>query len=192
MEIVFIRHGQGEHTLNVPKGLHTSDPLLTEEGMNQATVLKEKLSLTEKDVIVASPTQRTLHTASILGQEVQLGKLVSPLVGPRMFPQLPEGKTLPCDEILSKEEIVDRFPDFDIHESLHDDLWKFGINTMPTKKFKVLAEELLEVCEKININNKIHIVSHDGTITSLREVITGRTLTREDFPKETGWLSVNC
>ncbi|SIS64524.1 histidine phosphatase family protein [Salimicrobium flavidum] len=191
MEIVFIRHGQGEHTLNVPKSLYISDPSLTEEGINQAEALKEELSLTDKDVILASPTLRTLHTASILCEEVQVKKLVSPLVAPRMFPQLPEGKTLPCDEILSKEEIADRFPDFHLHEGLHDDLWKFGINTMPTRKFKVMAEEFIKACEQINMNYKVHIVSHDGTITSLREVITGRTLTREDFPKETGWLSVN-
>ncbi|MBN8234052.1 histidine phosphatase family protein [Halobacillus kuroshimensis] len=190
MEIVFIRHGQGEHTLNVPKTLHISDPSLTNEGIIQATALKKELSLTGKDVILSSPTQRTLQTASILCEDIPVRKLVSPLVAPRMFPQLPEEKTLPCDEILSKEEAVGRFPDFYLHESLRGDLWELGINTMPPKKFKVLAEEFLKACEQLTINNRIHIVSHDGTITSIREVITGRTLTREDFPKETGWLSV--
>ena len=48
MELVFIRHGQGEHTLDLPKSLNTPDPSLTEEGIIQARTLKKHLPLSQR------------------------------------------------------------------------------------------------------------------------------------------------
>ncbi|WP_179866055.1 hypothetical protein [Bacillus wiedmannii] len=38
---------------------------------------------------------------------------------------------------------------------------------------------------------KIFIVSHDGTITAYREILTKQKLTIEDFLGETGWIRIN-
>jgi hypothetical protein len=108
-----------------------------------------------------------------------------------MFPQNPEWKTLPCDELLTKGKVKDEFPDFYIDEDLSIDLWTKGINTLPEQKFKTLAGRFLKWCKQQS-NKRIYIVSHDGTITSYRQFITGKKLTRDDFPKETGWFKIEC
>ncbi|NIK27354.1 hypothetical protein FHS45_000445 [Thalassobacillus devorans] len=38
----------------------------------------------------------------------------------------------------------------------------------------------------------MYVVSHEGSITSYNQFIIGEELTRNDFPKETGFLKVNC
>ncbi|WP_339195881.1 hypothetical protein MKY27_14020 [Solibacillus sp. FSL R5-0449] len=42
MELVFIRHGEGEHTLDIPNSLHIENPSLTAKGIEQAKLLKIK------------------------------------------------------------------------------------------------------------------------------------------------------
>ncbi|SEQ94505.1 Broad specificity phosphatase PhoE [Virgibacillus subterraneus] len=191
MELVFIRHGQGEHTLDLPESLHTSDPALTDEGIIQAKTLKRQFPLSQSDVIIISPIRRTLQTAQIWSEGIKCQKIVSPLVSPRMFPQKTEGQTLPCDEILTKGVIKDHFTDFHLEEELSNEWWSKGINKLPEREFKIIAEFFLKWCRHFG-NKRIYIVSHDGTITSYRQLITGVELTRNDFPKETGFLKVNC
>ncbi|SET35201.1 Broad specificity phosphatase PhoE [Salinibacillus kushneri] len=190
MEFVFIRHGQGEHVLNLPKSLHTSDPALTEEGIIQAKKLKKQFPLLQTDVIVSSPMRRTLQTVQIWSEGIKCQKIVSPLVSPRMFPQNPEWQTLPCDEILTKQKVKDDFTDIYLEEEQSNEWWLKGINTLTDKEFKGIAEGFLKWCKQMG-NKRIYIVSHDGTITSYKQFITGQDLTRNDFPKETGFLKVN-
>jgi broad specificity phosphatase PhoE len=190
MELVFVRHGQGEHTLDLPKSLHTSDPALTEEGVIQAKALRKQLPLSQSDMMIISPIRRTLQTAQIWSEGITCKKIVSPLVSPRMFPQKPEWNTLPCDEILPKELIKDDFTDFIFEDELSNQWWSEGINKLPEKEFKVIAESFLKWCKSIR-SKRIYIVSHDGTITSYRQLITGKELTRKDFPKETGFITAN-
>ncbi len=189
MELLFIRHGQGEHTLDVPDSLHTSDPSLTFEGINQAKELKRNFSLTHSDVLIISPVRRTLQTAQIWSEDSACKKIVSPLVSPRMFPQNPEWVTLPCDQILTKDKIREDYPDFHVEEERAGEWWEKGINTLPDTEFQILAKDFLEWCKSFG-NHRIYIVSHDGTITSYRQFITGRELSRKDFPKETWFLKV--
>ncbi|GGC77072.1 hypothetical protein GCM10007216_04460 [Thalassobacillus devorans] len=111
MELVFIRHRQGEHTLDLPKSIHTLYPALTEEGIIQSKSLKEQFPLSESDVIITSPTRRTIQTARIWSEGITCMKIVSPLISPRMFPQKSEWQTLPCDKTLSKEIIKEEFAD---------------------------------------------------------------------------------
>lgn len=65
MDLIFIRHGQGNHTLNPPVSLHIKDPSLTHKGIEQAKLLRNPLPLSKNDLIVVSPTRRTLQTAFI-------------------------------------------------------------------------------------------------------------------------------
>jgi broad specificity phosphatase PhoE len=88
MEIVFIRHGHGEHLLDYPNQLNALHPGLTAKGEDQVKRLRGRLTLAAGDLIIASPTKSTIQTARILTGSSRL--YVSPLVGPRMFPQNPE------------------------------------------------------------------------------------------------------
>ena len=192
MELIFIRHGQGEHTLFLPKSLNHPDPSLTQNGIEQAKMLRNQFPLSEDDVLLISPIRRTLQTALIWSEGVRCQRIVTPLVSPRIFPQKKEwSSTLPCDVILTKDKILNEFTDFHLVEDLSLELWKKGINTLPEKEFNSIAEMFLMRCRKLG-KEKIYIVSHDGTITSYRQYITGNKLSREDFPKETGWFTVHC
>ncbi|MGD6803865.1 histidine phosphatase family protein [Rossellomorea vietnamensis] len=191
MELIFIRHGQGEHTLNSPDSLQIQDPALTKEGVFQAQSLQSQINLNERDIVVISPVRRTLETASILTKDINCRRIVSPLVSPRMFPQNPEWKTLPCDRMLNPKLIREQFPRFTIQEGLSEELWTSGINTMPEQEFNLLAETFLKWCKSQGVEH-IYVVSHDGTINSYRQIMRGEKLTRKDFLKDAGWIKQTC
>ncbi|MGB8000669.1 MAG: histidine phosphatase family protein [Anaerobacillus sp.] len=191
MEFIFIRHGQGEHTVDLPESLQLRDPDLTQEGVSQAKSLQTQFPLTERDIVVISPLRRTLQTASIWSQDITCRKIVSPLVSPRMFPQNPEWSTLPCDQILKKEVIKQEYPTFTIEKGHPEELWTSGINTMSEQEFTKLAQCFLEWCRNQHAE-QIYVVSHDGTITSYRQFMSDENLKRKDFPKETGHVKQLC
>lgn len=186
MELIFIRHGEGEHTLHTPESLQLRDPHLTKRGISQAYNLPYQFPLTKDDVLIASPTRRTLQTASIWSENIDCHKLTTPLVSPRMFPQNQGFSDLPCDKILSRASIQKDFPMISLDESVPDELWRTGINRMAEETFQPFAHRFIDYCKSQN-RNRIFIVSHDGTITSYRQLISGQVLSRNDFPKETGW-----
>jgi broad specificity phosphatase PhoE len=191
VELIFIRHGQGEHTLNLPDSLQIQDPFLTKEGAYQAHSLQSQITLNERDIVVISPVRRTLETAKIITEHISCRKIVSPLVSPRMFPQNPEWKTLPCDRMLHTKLIKEQFPSFTIEEGFSEELWTSGINKMPEQEFSLLAERFLNWCKSQSVE-PIYIVSHDGTINSYRQFIKGEKLTRKDFLKDAGWIKQSC
>jgi len=190
MELIFIRHGQGEHTLNIPQSLHIDDPPLTSSGITQAKGLAEEFPLTEDDILIVSPLRRTLQTAELWSKGVECKKVATPLVSPRLFPQISKAKTLPCDQLLEKRKIQREFPNFYFDEGEpNNKLWANGINVLPEKEFREIAKNFINWCRQQD-KERIFVVSHDGTITSYREFITGRKLSRADFPNETGWFSI--
>ncbi|MEK4760009.1 histidine phosphatase family protein [Viridibacillus sp. FSL E2-0187] len=191
MELVFIRHGQGEHTLDLPKSLKIENPALTSTGKEQALLLRNQFPLTDEDVIIISPISRTLETVFIWSENNNCRKIVSPLVAPRIFPIHSSMNTLPCDKIIDLEIIEQDYPTFEIDSKASIELWSDGINTLTEHQFTNLAEKFIGDCKKLH-KEKIYIVSHDGTITSYRQMLSGQKLTRNDFPKETGWFSVKC
>lgn len=184
MELIFIRHGQGEHTVNLPESLHLSQPSLTIQGRIQANTLRSTLPLTSEDVLIVSPTLRTLQTALIWSENLECNKLVHPLVAPRIFPARLAAKTLPCDELLDPESLQTEFPTFVPAANIASSLWSTGINILAEDEFNLLAEEFIGFCRSLRCE-RIYIVTHDGTITSYRQKISGQQLTREDFLQET-------
>ncbi|SDM67717.1 histidine phosphatase family protein [Sediminibacillus halophilus] len=184
MELLFIRHGQGEHTLNPPESLHITDPGLTEAGILQAKSLRKQFPLSDTELVISSPLRRTLQTTQIWSEGTDCAKMVSPLVSPRMFPQNPEWQTLPCDSLLPREKVKEEFNEFSI-EDPSGEWWSKGINKSSQQAFTRIAERFLNRCKQTG-KKRIYIVSHDGTITAYRQYMTGRKLSRSDFPKETG------
>ncbi|PJO44721.1 histidine phosphatase family protein [Lysinibacillus xylanilyticus] len=190
MELIFIRHGQGEHTLAIPNSLQVKNPSLTALGISQAKLLRKKFTLTDEDIVFISPLKRTLETAQIWTLHVDCRKIVSPLVSPRIFPFRENGKTLPCDKIINLETIKKDYPNLEIHMNVLPDLWLGGINTMSDSDFNNIAQQFIANLKLLK-KDRIFIVSHDGTITSYRQLISGRTLSRSDFPDETGSFQIN-
>ncbi|HFJ9438129.1 MULTISPECIES: phosphoglycerate mutase family protein [Bacillus] len=185
MKLVFVRHGEGEHTKNLPGSLQVLHPSLTDEGRNQAKLLQYNVPLQETDILVASPAIRTLQTATIWSEKLACQKVVHPYVSPRIFPYREGAKTLPCDHIVDQGMIANLFPHFSIEKSTNKQLWTGGINTISENRFRQIVDEFLLWCYELGAE-RICIVSHDGTITAYRQYLQKIVLTRSDFLQETG------
>lgn len=185
MKLVFVRHGEGEHTKDLPSTLQVLHPSLTDEGRNQAKLLQCNVPLQETDILVASPTIRTLQTATIWSEKVSCQTIVHPYVSPRIFPYREGAKTLPCDHIVDQEMIANLFPHFLIEKSTNKQLWTGGINIISENSFQQIVDEFLLWCYELGAE-RICIVSHDGTITAYRQYLQKVVLTRSDFLQETG------
>lgn len=183
MKLIFIRHGEGEHTGNLPHSLQISHPSLTYKGENQARLLRDTLPLKGSDVLIVSPTIRTLQTAALWGEHVDCIKIVHPAVAPRIFPYKEDARTLPCDCILGQQDIQSLFPQFSLAEN--ESLWGDEINTISPCALQKVITDFMKWCYKKNAE-RVCVVSHDGTIAAYREHIKKETLTREDFLAETG------
>ncbi len=185
MKLVFVRHGEGEHTKDLPASLQVLHPPLTDEGRNQAGFIQYNVPLQETDILIASPTLRTLQTAAIWSEKVACQKIVHPYASPRIFPYREGAKTLPCDHIVDQGVITNLFPHFSIEKSTNKQLWTEGINTIPENRFQQIVDEFLLWCCQLGAE-RICIVSHDGTITAYRKYLQKVVLTRADFLQETG------
>ncbi|MCM3735554.1 phosphoglycerate mutase family protein [Bacillus cytotoxicus] len=185
MNLIFVRHGEGEHTNNLPDSLRMEHPSLTNKGREQALALREKLPLRESDILIASPAVRTLQTAALWSEQVTCRKLVHPYISPRIFPYREGARTLPCDNILSQKDVQQLFPQFLLAEEQNEELWRNGINTIAESIFSTVAHSFIEWCKTLE-TSRVVIVSHDGTITAYRQYVMKQVLTREDFLEETG------
>ncbi|WP_337034054.1 histidine phosphatase family protein [Paenibacillus illinoisensis] len=185
MDITFIRHGHGEHLIDYPKRLNELHPGLTERGKIQVTMLRKQMEIDPHDVILVSPTRRTIETALLLSAGEHL--TICPLIGPRMFPQNPEFTPFLCDQIYSKEELDTQFPGLSVIDCGLE-CWEEGINRMDGHQFEVLASGLLQWCREQDGN--IYIISHDGTITNYRILLGEKGLSRKDFLGEAGMHTI--
>ncbi|UOK65070.1 phosphoglycerate mutase family protein [Paenibacillus sp. CF095] len=185
MDITFIRHGHGEHLKDYPNQLNCLHPGLTELGKSQVIALREQVVFAPEDVILVSPTKRTIETAQLLIPNKNL-VFLSPLVGPRMFPQSPVVPFV-CDQTYSKEELSHQYTDLRMVE-LGLDCWEESINQMDARRFKILAEQLLEWCRQQSGNT--FIISHDGTISNYRMVLGEEGVTKSDFLGEAGQYTI--
>jgi broad specificity phosphatase PhoE len=186
MELIFIRHGHGEHLLDYPNRLNTLHPGLTDYGTYQVNQLRNQFEVIPDDLVIVSPTKRTIQTAQLLMQSNEF--FISPFVCPRMFPQSPEFSSLNCDRIYSREEIFDYFKDVTILDFGWID-WGEGINRIDQLNFESYGMQLLEWC--FPQEKRVIIISHDGTITNYRTLLGEKELTREDFLGETGIFKTN-
>ncbi|MCQ4088389.1 histidine phosphatase family protein [Saccharibacillus sp. JS10] len=186
MELIFIRHGHGEHLSNYPHRLHTLHPGLTQQGKDQVQELRQRIEIGPQDVILVSPMKRTIDTALKLTNEHRF--IVTPFVGPRMFPQNPEYTELLCDQIYTEQEVLASYSNIALLD-FDTECWKTGINKIPQAQFEVYATQLLNWIR--SRYEKAFIISHDGTITKYRTVLGETDLTRDDFLGEAGIYKIN-
>jgi broad specificity phosphatase PhoE len=190
LEIVFIRHGEGEHLLDLPRSLEMKHPRLTPRGRAQVEALRPSVEVTDDDLVLASPTPRTIETAEILcGGGFPL-KYVCPAVRPRMFPQGPNINPLLCDDIFEPDVLRREFPRYQLHPVEADsELW-LGINKISAARFAQAVTELLLWCKAVG-RPRVIVVSHDGTIHNFREFFGETNLTRASFLGPAGLHRVN-
>lgn len=183
MEIMFVRHAQGEHTINPPRSLQLDNAGLTEFGIRQSKELRERLPLTREDVVVISPTRRTIETALIWSEGSGCRPIVHQAVGPRMFPLLPPSKAWLCDRPLPVSRIEEQYGLQVVQDE--DIPWTDGINAVPDEAFEQAAGRFLNWCAAW-LPERITVMSHDGTITSYRKFLGEHEVSRQEFLGETG------
>ncbi|MYL18587.1 histidine phosphatase family protein [Halobacillus litoralis] len=188
MNMIVVRHAEARHTADPPESLQLRHPALTEKGRKQAEELHRRLPLKSGDLVCISPTVRTLETFHHWNQSEVAEGMVTPWAGPRIFPQRKGCETLPCDEILSMEEVSDS--SLQVDERCEAELWEHGINLMPDEVFFDQGRQFLTRCRKWR-KGRVFLLSHDGTITSYREILESRSLTRNDFLLDAGWVHVH-
>jgi hypothetical protein len=143
--------------------------------------IRDEIKINPDDLVLVSPTKRTIETATIMKNGMDF--IISPFVGPRMFPQNPELPFLACDHILSIAEITNLYGHTDILD-FNFDCWKVGINRIEQNVFEGYAKQLLDWIGEND--QKIFIISHGGTITNYRILLGEKGLTRKDFLGEAG------
>jgi broad specificity phosphatase PhoE len=180
LDLLFVRHGEGEHMLDLPRSLELLHPALTARGRAQVAALRGSLAITADDLFLVSPTRRTIESALILGAGSP--PHATPRVGPRIFPPPKPGAVpLPCDALLDPTAIRRDYPGVAfLSDNADDDArWSEGINTIPLDRFCALATALLTWCR--TRASRVVIVAHDGTIHSYRQLLGERQLTRASF-----------
>ena len=156
-------------------------PPLTDEGRNQAKLLQCNVPLQETDILIASPTIRTLQTATIWSAKVACQKL-SIHMYPHVFFLIEKERQHYHVMHSRSRRIKNYFRIFD-RESTNKQLWTEGINTISENSFQQIVEEFLLWCYELGAE-RICIVSHDGTITAYRKYLQKVVLTRADFCKK--------
>jgi broad specificity phosphatase PhoE len=141
----------------------------------------------EQDLFMVSPTVRTIETVQILTRDLLNPVInISPVVGPRMFPQNSEWNTSKCDETLVYESIEREYPGMVVLNKGDKSLWSEGINAIDERLFQDLGQVLIEWIRGQPIN-RAFIITHDGTINSYRQLLGESGLTRSDFLGEAGY-----
>ncbi len=150
--LYFVRHGQTE--LNVLKiyGGRIDTPL-TEEGIRQANVVKEKLKNVKFDVVYSSPLQRAYNTARIITDE-------DIIIDDRII-ERDNGE-------LEGQYIKDVPQDVDFSSPNEN---RFGLENVNNVKRRV-AEFITEVIEKHRDEN-ILVVAHAGCGLYFRAFLEG-------------------
>ncbi|MDF2961205.1 MAG: histidine phosphatase family protein [Paenibacillus sp.] len=190
MEIVFVRHGHGEHMVRIPDSYNVADPGLTELGKEEAVQLRMTLPLTEEDAVIASPTRRALQTAQLWCAGTNAARFIHPAIGPRQFPNRYDFTTMPCDTTLEPPRLTELFSDFLLPGDVPAYLWLQGINTVPDLLFEKWADQFLAWCKRLD-KKKVYMVSHDGTIASYMRHIQGGKLNRNVRSRQSGWIPLS-
>ena len=105
--MILVRHGQSHFNVHFAKTRVDPgivDPQLTEEGERQAREAGERLAACGIRRIVASPYWRTLHTAEIIAEILDLPVTIEP--------QVRERYSFVCDVGSHRSELMRRWPRF--------------------------------------------------------------------------------
>jgi len=106
--MIFVRHGQSHfnaayNVTQIDPGI--TDAGLTDDGVRQATAAGEALRTEDVRTVLASPYSRTLHTATLIAEQLGLAITVEPLVHERA--------AFSCDIGSPRSQLEPRWPNVD-------------------------------------------------------------------------------
>ncbi|MCZ8520658.1 MULTISPECIES: histidine phosphatase family protein [Paenibacillus] len=172
MDMVFVLHGESEHSLN-EEGRMMKDPRLTEAGRREAERLRLRFRLSAADAVLAGPTLRMLETAQLWTLGSECTRMAHPLVGPRQHPVCYDFRTHPCDLPLEQGRLRADFPDWEMPADLPEHLWLQGIHTLPGLLFAQQADRFLQWCRQLQ-KERVFIVTDAGTTDAYIDHIRSR------------------
>ncbi|MFH5184869.1 histidine phosphatase family protein [Paenibacillus sp. TAB 01] len=190
MELIFVSHGQAEHTMKEPVNYEMESPGLTRLGIRQAERLRTALPLTEQDAVIVSPTERTLQTAQIWCKGTDALRFVHPLIGPRQFPLQYDFQTFRCDRTLELNQLREQYSQFLPAPEVPEYIWLQGINTVPALLFNTWSTAFLSWCERLE-KRRVYMVSHHGTISSYLQTITGTPWNQHSPVDDLDWIPLS-
>ncbi|MGH2619874.1 MAG: histidine phosphatase family protein [Anaerolineales bacterium] len=159
-----LRHGLTELNRDKRVGGHTDVPLL-EVGRQQAEAARAVFAGTSFDLVISSPLQRAIQTASLV-TGVQPGELnIEPLCIERFFGQM-EGLTRP--------EVEERFPQV---VYLQIDHIGNSLNPPGGETYETLRRRAEQFLDKVLANHsgrRIVISSHQAFMQQLHGLLRGR------------------
>jgi broad specificity phosphatase PhoE len=164
--IHFIRHGQGFHNLG-GGDYNMHDPLLTAFGMEQCAQLAKTFpNLHDVDLVVSSPSKRTIYTALLaFGEAIDKKNLT--IIG---LPELQETSDLPCDIGSDCDKIRREFKTHRLDLSQVTDDW-----TSKKGKWAPTPEATEERCRvarnwlRSRPESNIVVITHGGVLHYLTE-----------------------
>ncbi len=162
MDLVFVIHGEAQHSLGFPGSREMKDPQLTERGRTDALRLRSLKPLSDADAVIAGPTLRMLQTAELWCEGTPVARFVHPLAGPRQYPFRYDFHTMPCDMPLEPGRLAGRFPKWQLPADLPEYLWLQGIHTLPGLLFAQQADRFLAWCRNLG-KERVYIVTEAGT-----------------------------
>ena len=154
-----VRHGQSWFNVHFAKTRIDPgivDPGLTEEGRTQAAAAAEALASRDIDRLLVSPYLRTLETAEIIAEALDLPIVINPLVRERCF--------FMCDIGSERGELEKRFPHLDFG-SLEARWWP-----EPNETEEELAARCAAFAETMRGDDgwrRLGVVTHWGFIRGL-------------------------
>lgn len=168
--MILMRHGQSEFnvvysTTRVDPGIE--DPVLTSAGEQQAAEAGDRLGAIDLRRIVASPYKRTLHTAQIVAEALELPVSVEPLVR--------EHAAFSCDIGTPASELRRQWPSFDFGD-LPETWWpRLGESD---GEVQARCEHFRQSATVLADWSHLLVVTHWGFIRGLtgEEVANGATL----------------
>ncbi|HDR8434967.1 MULTISPECIES: phosphoglycerate mutase family protein [Bacillus cereus group] len=193
MKLIFLRHGEAEHNINEPDSFQIQHPRLTLKGITQVQNFKKNFNnLVKEDIIVASPTYRTLETAELFTKEYACRKYICYAIGPRIYPYRESAKTLPCDVVM-KEKELSRFSIANSFGLLYKKCFDenlISVNHVSERHYQDIALSFLDWC-RAQERKRIFLVTHDGTINTFKELILNKKFTRDDMLNEGEFVTLD-
>ncbi|WP_426454941.1 histidine phosphatase family protein [Paenibacillus sp. S-38] len=190
MDMVFVLHGESQHSLH-QDGEQMRDPGLSEAGRREAQRLRQRFRLSSADAVLAGPTVRMLETAQLWTAGSDCVRMVHPLAGPRQHPVRYDFRTPPCDEPLEPSRIRAEYADWLMPPELPEHLWLQGIHTLPGLLFAQQADRFLQWCRQLG-KQRVFIVTDAGTTDAYIAHIRSRCTQAEEAcrvnPEREDWL----
>jgi probable phosphoglycerate mutase len=134
MQVFFVRHGESEGNI-ARVHQHPETPLST-TGISQATSVRERLHRLPYDAMVSSDYKRTLHTAKLIHENMEIPFVKTPLLREHRLPS--EIKGLSVDDPVAqsiRETLIENLNDPAFHLSDEENLHELIERTQETLEY---------------------------------------------------------